>query len=62
MTALLTTTDLAMRFPGRHGLTDLLRGIPRPVVRALDGVSLDVRPGEGRTSRTTHHPMRSTRP
>ncbi len=46
MTALLTTTDLAMRFPGRHGLTDLLRGIPRPVVRALDGVSLDVRPGE----------------
>ena len=46
MTALLTTTDLAMRFPGRRGFVDVVRGIPRPVVRALDGVSLDVRPGE----------------
>lgn len=46
MTALLATTDVAMRFPGRRGLGDMLRGTPRPVVRALDGVSLDVRQGE----------------
>ncbi len=46
MTVLLETVDLAKRFPGRRGFADLLAGRPRPVVRALDGVTLDVRRGE----------------
>ena len=46
MTPLLEVADLGKRFPGRRGFVDVLRGIPRPVVRALDGVTLDVRPGE----------------
>ncbi len=46
MSALLTVDDLERGFPARRGLMQALRGGPRPVVRALAGVSLSLGRGE----------------
>jgi oligopeptide/dipeptide ABC transporter ATP-binding protein len=46
MTPLLRADDLERAFPVRRGLRQILQGGPRPVVRALAGVSLAVRRGE----------------
>jgi oligopeptide/dipeptide ABC transporter ATP-binding protein len=43
---LLAVEKLSKRFPGRRGLPDLLRGLPRPVVRAVEEVTLQVEAGE----------------
>jgi oligopeptide/dipeptide ABC transporter ATP-binding protein len=43
---LLAIEKLSKRFPGRRGLPDLLRGLPRPVVRAVEEVTLQVEAGE----------------
>ena len=43
---LLALEKLSKRFPGRRGLPDLLRGRPRPVVRAVEEVTLQVNAGE----------------
>ncbi len=45
MTALLRADDLTLTFPARRGMSDLLRRT-RPGVRALAGVTLEVRRGE----------------
>jgi peptide/nickel transport system ATP-binding protein len=42
----LEINDLEVAFPGRRSIVDLLRGRPRPEVRAVDDVSLQVLPGE----------------
>ena len=42
---LLAAHDLVRGFPGRRGLLDMLRGQPRPVVRALAGVSIRLERG-----------------
>ncbi len=44
--SLLRADDLECGFPGRRGVLDTLRGRPRPVVRALAGVSIEVARGE----------------
>jgi peptide/nickel transport system ATP-binding protein len=44
--SVLRVTDLAMRFAGRRRLTDLLARRPRPTVRAVDGISFSLAPGE----------------
>jgi oligopeptide/dipeptide ABC transporter ATP-binding protein len=46
MTVLLEVTGLERRFPGTRGLVDMIARRPRPIVHALSGVSLQVRPGE----------------
>ncbi len=46
MTVLLRADDLVRGFPGRRGMLDTVRGRPRPVVRALAGVSLTLNRGE----------------
>ncbi len=46
MTALLRADDLERGFPVRRGLRQLLAGGPRPVVRALAGVSITIGRGE----------------
>ena len=46
MTALLIADDLTRGFPARRDWRGLLRGGPRPMVRALNGVSLRVERGE----------------
>jgi oligopeptide/dipeptide ABC transporter ATP-binding protein len=43
---LLTVEKLSKRFPGRLALPDMLRGRPRPVVRAVEDVTLAVQRGE----------------
>jgi oligopeptide/dipeptide ABC transporter ATP-binding protein len=43
---LLALDKISKRFPGRRGLPDLLRGRPRPVVRAVEDLSLNVEAGE----------------
>jgi oligopeptide/dipeptide ABC transporter ATP-binding protein len=45
-TLLLDVHDLVVQYPVRRGLTAALRREPRKLVRAVDGVSLSVRPGE----------------
>jgi len=42
----LTLDQLFVSFPRRRSVTDLVRGKPRPLVRAVDGISLTVAPGE----------------
>jgi oligopeptide/dipeptide ABC transporter ATP-binding protein len=42
----LRTTDLHVTFAGRQGLLDRLRGRAAPDVRAVDGVSFSLAPGE----------------
>jgi oligopeptide/dipeptide ABC transporter ATP-binding protein len=42
----LRVTDLAVHFGGRGRLIDLLRRRPRPPVRAVDGISFSLAPGE----------------
>jgi oligopeptide/dipeptide ABC transporter ATP-binding protein len=44
--ALLRVEDLAMSFPGSRSMSDVLRRRPAPPVRALDGVSFELRAGE----------------
>ncbi|MGC4111318.1 MAG: ABC transporter ATP-binding protein [Nocardioides sp.] len=44
--AVLELTDVEVAFPGRRSLADLVRGRPRPEVRAVDDVSLTVEAGE----------------
>jgi peptide/nickel transport system ATP-binding protein len=44
--AVLELTDLEVAFPGRRSLVDLVRGRPRPEVRAVDEVTLRVGPAE----------------
>jgi peptide/nickel transport system ATP-binding protein len=44
--AILEINDVEVAFPGRRSLGDLLRGRPRPEVRAVDDVSLRLMPGE----------------
>ena len=44
--ALLRVEDLAKEFPGRRSVTDWLRRRPARPVRALDGVSFELRAGE----------------
>jgi oligopeptide/dipeptide ABC transporter ATP-binding protein len=46
MTALLVVEDLVKHFPVRAGLWPGLRAGTRPVVRAVDGVSFTIDPGE----------------
>ena len=46
MTALLRADDLERGFPVRRGLRQLVAGGPRPVVRALAGVSVAIERGE----------------
>jgi oligopeptide transport system ATP-binding protein len=46
MTALLVADDLVRAFPVRRGLLAALTGGPRPMVRALNGVSLEIARGE----------------
>jgi oligopeptide/dipeptide ABC transporter ATP-binding protein len=43
---LLALEKISKRFPGRHALPDMLRGRPRPVVRAVEEVTLEVQRGE----------------
>ena len=43
---LLRVEDLVKAFPGRRSLTDALRGRPALPVRAVDGISFELRPGE----------------
>ncbi|HVQ57363.1 MAG TPA: ABC transporter ATP-binding protein [Solirubrobacterales bacterium] len=43
---LLTVTGLTKRFGDRHGIVDRVRRRPPPVLTALDGVDLQVAPGE----------------
>jgi peptide/nickel transport system ATP-binding protein len=42
----LALDEIFVTFPRRRGLSDLLRGRPRAVVRAIDGLSLQLAPGE----------------
>jgi ABC-type oligopeptide transport system, ATPase component len=42
----LRVVDLVKHFPIRRGLIQSLRGGPVPAVRAVDGISFDVRKGE----------------
>ncbi|HEY0421398.1 MAG TPA: oligopeptide/dipeptide ABC transporter ATP-binding protein [Acetobacteraceae bacterium] len=44
--SLLSAEGLSKRFPGKRGPIDSLRGLPRPVVHAVEGVSLEVMRGE----------------
>jgi oligopeptide/dipeptide ABC transporter ATP-binding protein len=44
--AALVLDDVFVAFPRRRSITDLIHGRPRPRVRAVDGVSLTVAPGE----------------
>ena len=44
--ALLRVEDLAMEFPGRSSFGDWLRRRPAPAVRAVDGISFELRAGE----------------
>ena len=44
--AALVLDKVFVAFPRRRPLTHVIRGRPRPVVRAVDGVSLTVAPGE----------------
>jgi peptide/nickel transport system ATP-binding protein len=44
--AVLRLEDLKVGFPRRRTMTDLVRAQPPVTVRAVDGVSLDLRPGE----------------
>jgi peptide/nickel transport system ATP-binding protein len=44
--AALALDQLFVSFPRRRSVTDLVRGKPRPIVRAVDGISLTVAPGE----------------
>ena len=46
MSEFLVADDLIRGFPARRGIGDLLRGGPRPMVRALNGVSLQIARGE----------------
>jgi oligopeptide transport system ATP-binding protein len=46
MSVLLRADDLERGFPGRRSFAEALRGLPRPVVRALAGVSLTLNRGE----------------
>jgi len=46
MTALLEVRDLKVRYRGRGGLGDWLRRRPPPWVHAVNGVDLDIEPGE----------------
>ncbi|WP_254070652.1 ATP-binding cassette domain-containing protein, partial [Acidisphaera sp. L21] len=46
MTALLRADDLERGFPVRRSLRQMMEGGPRPVVRALAGVSIAVQKGE----------------
>jgi oligopeptide/dipeptide ABC transporter ATP-binding protein len=46
MSTLLQVDDLERGFPGRRGMMDALRGAPRPVLRALAGVTLSLQRGE----------------
>jgi oligopeptide/dipeptide ABC transporter ATP-binding protein len=43
---LLRVEDLVKAFPGRRSLADALRGTPAMPVRAVDGISFELRPGE----------------
>jgi oligopeptide/dipeptide ABC transporter ATP-binding protein len=43
---LLSVEKLSKRFPARRALPDTLRGLPQPVVRAVEQVTLDVQRGE----------------
>jgi peptide/nickel transport system ATP-binding protein len=38
--------QIFVSFPRRRSAADLMRGKPRPLVRAVDGISLEVAPGE----------------
>jgi oligopeptide/dipeptide ABC transporter ATP-binding protein len=38
--------DMQMQFAGRRGLGDVLRRLPAPPIRAVDGISFDLRQGE----------------
>jgi peptide/nickel transport system ATP-binding protein len=42
----LALDEIFVTFPRRRGLNDLLHGRPRAVVRAIDGLSLQLAPGE----------------
>lgn len=44
--SLLRITDLSMHYQGRHSVVQRLLGNPQTVVRAVNGVSLDVEKGE----------------
>jgi oligopeptide/dipeptide ABC transporter ATP-binding protein len=44
--ALLRVEDLVKEFPGRTSLSDWVRRRPAPPVRAVDGISFELRPGE----------------
>ncbi len=46
MTALLRADDLERGFPVRRSIRQMMAGGPRPVVRALAGVSIAVERGE----------------
>lgn len=39
-------SNLVKQFQGSQGLKQTLRGVPRPLVRAVDDISFDVKPGE----------------
>ena len=43
---ILQVTDLVTQYPIKRSMTDVLRRRPRRVVRAVDGVSISVAPGE----------------
>jgi oligopeptide/dipeptide ABC transporter ATP-binding protein len=43
---LLRVSDLAKTFPGRRTIVDWLRRRPEPMVRAVDGISFELRAGE----------------
>jgi len=46
MSGILVADDLTRSFPGRRGFAGLLSGSARPLVRALNGVSLELARGE----------------